>query len=391
MTSPYLFLWVNGISRLVSGALTPLLALLVTQAFAIDTLATCVIAAAAVRLCLTPLLGPLIDRVNAFSLLWRCEIALALVSLAAAAWLWFNQMGAIHWMLFFIASAIVQSIEGPAFPKLVMGLVAREELTRFTARETAIFGFARFAGPVVTGLALLVWPTDRAVMVALLAPSMVSLPVYWLIQRRGLSMPATATSERLGKQHSSIGGLFSNWTHEVIAGFRFRWSIVTERYLGLQVFLELAVIVPTFGILLPFIVTERKWGNSWLGWLEAASGAGLVIGSVLAPRAMQAIGRWRLCIGSALTLAAGVFACAACLYWDNAYGLAAALLVAKLALAFRIPAGAAQIEFPLPRPEATLVGQATLEIEHTGDAPAAFQAFANSPPLGPSVSGQVYV
>ncbi len=71
MTSPYLFLTVNGISRLVSGALTPLLALLVTQAFAIDTLATCVIAAAAVRLCLTPLLGPLIDRVNAFSLLWR--------------------------------------------------------------------------------------------------------------------------------------------------------------------------------------------------------------------------------------------------------------------------------------------------------------------------------
>jgi hypothetical protein len=55
------FLTVNHVARLVSGALTPLLALFVTQLFSIDTLATCVIAAAVVRLCLTPLLGPLVD------------------------------------------------------------------------------------------------------------------------------------------------------------------------------------------------------------------------------------------------------------------------------------------------------------------------------------------
>jgi MFS family permease len=344
--SPYVFLTVSGIGRLVAGALTPLLALLVTQSFSIDTLATCVIAAAVVRLCLTPLLGPLVDRTNPLSLLLRTEFALALLSAATAAWLLLGPVSATQWVLFFIANAVIQSIQGPAFPKVVMGIVAREELTSFTARETAIFSFARFGGPVLTGLFLLVWPTERALLFVLMAPSLVTLPVYWMMRRR-LGMSFTVKAQA-GGEGNTIGRMFGNWLHEVAAGFRFRWSIVTERYLGLQVFLELAVIVPTFGILLPYIVTDRKWSNSWLGWLEAASGAGLVIGSILAPRAMNVVGKWPLCIGSAFALAAGVFACAACVAFNNAYGLGGALFIANLALAFRMQAGAAQRRVAIP-------------------------------------------
>lgn len=344
--SPYVLLAVNGVGRLVAGALTPLLALLVTQSFSIDMLATCVIAAAVVRLCLTPLLGPLVDRTNPVSLLLRTEIALALLSAATAAWLLVGSVSATQCVLFFIANAVVQSIQGPAFPKVVMGIVAREELTRFTARETAVFSFARFGGPVLTGLFLLVWPTERALLFVLLAPSLVTLPVYWIMRRRvDISFGGNA---KANKGDETIRGLFGSWFQEVAAGFRFRWSIATERYLGLQVFLELAIIVPTFGILLPYIVTDRKWNNSWLGWLEAASGAGLVIGSVLAPRAMNVVGKWPLCMGSAVVLAAGVLGCGACLAVGNAYGLAATLFIANLALAFRMQAGAAQRRVAIP-------------------------------------------
>lgn len=346
IASPYLFLTVNGASRVVAGALTPLLALLVTQSFSIDTLAACVIAAAVTRLCLTPLLGPLVDRINPLALLLRTEVAFAVLSLGTAGWLLVGSVSAAQWVVFFIANAVVQSIQGPAFSKVVVGIVSRDEITRFTARETAVFSFARLWGPVLSGVFLLVWPAERALLLVLLAPSLLTLPVYWVMRRRlDASFGVDATSRQ---PTGSLQGHVNAWLREVIAGFRFRWSIATERYLGLQVFLELAVIVPTFGILLPYIVTQRQWSNSWLGWLEASSGAGLVIGSILAPRAMDTVGKWPLCIGSALTLGLGVLACGAFLGADNALGLGGALFVANLSLAFRMQAGAAQRRLAIP-------------------------------------------
>jgi len=52
-----------------------------------------------------------------------------------------------------------------------------------------------------------------------------------------------------------------------------------------------------------------------------------------------------------------VFACAACLAFGNAYGLAGSLLMANLALAFRMQAGAAQRRMAIPdRLRARVVG-----------------------------------
>lgn len=343
---PYAFLGVTAASRLVAGALAPLLALLVTQSFTVETLASCIVAAAAVRLCLIPVLGPLLDRWNPLIVLFRCEIALAALTLVTALALLHGPLASGFWIAFFVLSAVIQSFEGPAFPKVVLKIVAGKELTVFTSWETAMASFARFAGPALAGLFLLFWPTEKALLIVLVTPSLLTLPIYAFMRRRfGGLFPSAAKA--IGEAKTLQAHAW-NWVDGIGSGFRFRWAIATERYLGMQVFLELSVIVPTFGILLPYLVAERHWEASWLGWFEAASGAGLVAGSLLAPKAMSLVGRWPLGVGSTYATAAGVFLCGVSIHFDNRAGLSAALFCANAALGLRMQTGAAQRRLAIP-------------------------------------------
>lgn len=342
----YAFLAATSGSRLVAGALTPVLALLVTQSFTIDALAVCVIAAAGVRLFLIPVLGPLLDRWNPLVVVFRCEVAATILGLATALAVMKEPVSSGYWLAFFILNAAIQAFEGPAFPRVVLKIVTGKELTKFTAWESAMVSFARFAGPVLAGLFLLVWPTEIALRLVLLTPGLLTLPVYAYVCRRFTTL--FTSGEKTAAQGKTLETNIRDWMSGVGSGFRFRWAIKTERYLAIQVFLELVAIVPTFGILLPYLVSHRQWQTSWLGWLEAASGGGLVAGSLLAPRVMTLLGRWQLGVGSTYATAAGVALCAISIRFDSPAALSASLLLANAALGLRMQTGAAQRRLAIP-------------------------------------------
>jgi len=356
MKIPYAFLCVHGFARAAVGSLPPLIAVLITQTLSLQALATCLVASSVVQLLLTPLLAPTVDRTNPLSLLLKCEMVLALLSVTMAWQLSVGQVELTYWVLFFVGNAVLQAVEGTAYPKISLRLVAHEKLTGFIGWESMVMYSARFAGPIIAGLCLLTWTADRALIGVLILPPLLAVPLYaWMNWR--LAHLFNTDDGRPAVLHTSIKGRFETWVKDVFGGFKMRWAIETERYLSIQVCLELALVIPTFGILLPRVLMELKWDNSWLGWLEAGSGAGLMLGSVLAPKLIRQVGQWRICIGSAFLLALAVGICGIFVMQAKPFLLTSSLFLANFFLALRIQAGSAQRRVAVPdRLRAQFVG-----------------------------------
>jgi len=347
MRIPYIFLGITGVGRIASSALPPLIALLVTQSLSIKALASCLVVSAFLRFLLTPLLAPLVDRSNALRLLFICEILSAFASAFTAMLLWLDQISFFYWMLYFSASAVIQSVEATSSPKVTLKLVRHDQMTKYIGWESMVIYGSRFVGPMIGGLSLLIWPVNVALMLTLILPVLLAVPLSYFLYARFGSM--FENNENPTQAQASIyKDKFQNWRNDVLSGFYMRWAISTERFLALQIFLELAFIIPTFGILLPRVVLDNHWANSWLGWLEASSGAGLVLGGVLAPNAMKWFGQWSVCIGSAIAVGLAVALCAVFVALGNTMGLAVCLFVGNLTLAMRIQAGAAQRRVAVP-------------------------------------------
>jgi MFS family permease len=356
MKIPYAFLGVHGLARAAVGSLPPLIAILITQSLSLQALAACMVASTAVQLLLTPLLAPTVDRTNPLLLLLKCEIVFALLSMVTSWQLLVGHIGLLYWGTFFVGSAVIQAVVGTAYPKISLRLVAHDKLTDFIGWESMVLYSARFAGPIIAGLCLLTWTADKALIGVLMLPPLLAVPLYAWINWR-LSDLFDLDDARPIVQPTSIKGRFETWTKNVMGGFKMRWAIETERYLSIQVCLELALVIPTFGILLPRVLMDMQWNNSWLGWLEAGSGAGLMLGSVLAPKTIKQFGQWRTGIGSAFLLALAVGLCGIFITQRQPYLLTTSLFLANFFLALRIQSGSAQRRVAVPdRLRAQFVG-----------------------------------
>ncbi|WP_338846090.1 MFS transporter [Massilia sp. W12] len=344
---PYLFLAAHGIAGLASAILPVLIALMVTQSLSLQALASCMVISAGVRLLLTPLLAPIVDQSNPLRLLFFCNLAFAALSLGAAWFVGESAMGITHWGAYFIISAMIQAFEGSAYPKISVQLVEHKRLEEFTGWEYAVLYSARLGGPVIAGLCLLAWSPQQSLLLTLLLPPFLCLPLYALLLLR-LGERFKRKPESGPAKQDRMSEKVRAWGRDVMGGFRLRWAVRTERYLSIQIFLELLLIIPSFGILLPSVLQERRWSNSWLAWLEAGSGAGLVLGSVLAPKLMRYCGQWRVSLTAAFLLALAVACCALFIVQNLPLALVFALFCANFMLALRIQGGAAQRRVAVP-------------------------------------------
>ncbi len=347
MKIQYSFLVVNGIRGLASSAMPPLIALLVTQSISMESLALCLLTSAALRFALTPIVAPLVDNSNPLKIIFFCEFSSAIFSAILAFTLWTNTINLVFWISYFALTAVAQAFEGTAIPKISVKLVSNNELNSFIGLESAVMYSTRMIGPIMGGISLLIWKPDEALMAILTLPALIAVPLsYFLLLTVGSKFQTSAIEN--SKSITETSAEFSDWLKNVSNGFRMRWSIATERFVALQVFLELLFVIPTFGIVLPRIIIENQWANSWLGWLEASSGAGLVAGALLAPRLLRIINAWVLCVSSAIFLS--IFVCISGLFisYNNGYGLAALLFLANFSLSLRIQAGASQRRVAVP-------------------------------------------
>jgi len=242
---------------------------------------------------------------------------------------------------------VIQSALGPAYSKISVRLVTSESMTVFSAWEGAVFYVARLGGPIIAGLCLLLWPASTVVISALLLPAVFAAGVYTALSKK-VGHLFRASEVTAVNPNGTVREKFSVWGRDIAGGFLMRWKIPIERFLTVQVFLELVVIIPTFGIVLPSILGSQKLAASWLGWLEASCGAGLVFGSLAAPKIISHLKPWLACVVSAFLLSAFVLVCGLFEAYGNTYGLTGALFFANLALGVRMQAGAAQRRVAIP-------------------------------------------
>ncbi len=343
----YSLLFTNAIGNTVAGVLPPVIAVLVTKTLSLQALATLLIASALVRFILTPLLAPFVERHNPLALSLRCEYLLLGLCSWMAWQLFANHISMVDWLLYFVGSAVIQSALAPAYSKISVRLVPNEDMTVFSAWEGAVFYIARLGGPIIAGVCLLLWPATTVLIAVLLLPAVFGMFVYAILNKKAGHL--FDTSMKMPRQKSlTARELFSMWTQEISDGFSIRWRIRTERFLAVQVFLELLVIIPTFGIVLPSILTSRNLDASWLGWMEAGCGAGLVLGSLAAPKVIDIVSPWRACIGSAFLLSVFVFLCGFFETQGDMPGLTLALFLANFSLGVRMQSGAAQRRVAIP-------------------------------------------
>lgn len=340
-------LLINGAKGLSTSAIPPLLALLLTQTFSMEHFAICLMLNAGLRFFLTPVLSPSVDKINPAKIVIFSELINSIASLFISYKLWIQSISFEYWIMFFSINAIIHSFETTAAIKISTRLVEKKLLIKFISLESSILYSSRMVGPIVSGLALLFTSPSNALTFMLCAPSVITIPLSLYIY---IKTKNTFDNEiiKYNFEIKNIYKFIQNWKNEVTNGFLMRWAIPVERYLAIQVFFELIFIIPTFGILLPKLVTYAHWDNSWLGWIEASSGVGLVLGALLAPKFIKIIGNWKLCIGSALNLSICVAFCGFFVENDNKIGLSIALFLANFLLAIRIQAGGAQRRMAIP-------------------------------------------
>lgn len=343
----YSLLFTNAIGNTVAGVLPPVIAVLVTNTLSLQALASLLIASAFVRFVLTPVLAPFVERQNPIELSLHCEY----LHFGLCSWtvwqLFTNRISMGDWLLYFIGSAVIQSALAPAYSKISIRLVPNEEMTVFSAWEGAVFYIARLGGPIIAGLCLLLWPANTVLIAALWLPTIFALFVYAVLHRKTRHLFDGATCATRG-QRLMTQTLFSMWAKDISEGFLIRWRIPTERFLTVQVFFELLVIIPSFGIVLASILISQNLDASWLGWMEAGCGAGLVLGSLAAPKVIDLLSPWRACIGSAFLLSVFVFLCGVFQTQENIYALTVALFLANFFLGIRMQSGAAQRRVAIP-------------------------------------------
>lgn len=345
-TSNFGLLSTNALGNIVSGILPPLIAIWIGNVMSLQSLASLMVASAVIGFFFTPILAPFVEACHPLKLCVRIEAICLILCIWIAFRLHQHAIEYSDWMLYFVCTSIAQSMLAPAYYKISAKIVSADDMVAFNSWESAVFYVARMGGPIIAGFAMLVWQVENILTFTLLFPSVyAAIAFFYLNKQHGHLF---LTSEIKPRSGLDAKARYNAWWTDIKEGFVIRWKIPTERFLALQVFLELLVIIPTFGIVLPAVVLALRLESSWLGWFEAACGAGLVLGSLCAPKFLRVFKPWSLGLLAAGLLSVGVLACGIFVYLPQPPFLAIALVMANFCLALRIQAGAAQRRVAIP-------------------------------------------
>lgn len=231
-----------------------------------QVLATATLGLIAPTVLLGPIVGTYVDRWNRRLTILISDAFIAFVSLLLAYLFWTAQMQVWHVYVVIVARAVGGAFHGPAFGASTTMLVPERHLTRIGGLNQSITGAIQVFGPLLGALLISILPLHGVMLIDVGTAAFAILPLLFV----DIPQPEPQADSQGESTLTSIR-----------VAFGFVW-----RHRGLFYIAALAgfmnfVINPVF-VLLPLLVTEHFGGDALqLGWLQSASGAGLIAGGLL--------------------------------------------------------------------------------------------------------------
>lgn len=213
---------------------------------------------------LGPIAGTLVDRWNrrvvmlaADGLIAAATIGLALLFAAETA-----SVAAIYAIL--LVRALGEMFHAPAMSASTPLMVPEHHLARIAGINQSLTGMITIIAPPLGALLIDILPMQSVLAIDVITALFAIIPLLFI---------AIPQPERRSAAPSSVRA-------DLAAGFRYVWAWPGLRILLLMAMAITFCLFPAFA-LIPLLVTEHFGGAaSDLGWLQAAWGAGLVIGGI---------------------------------------------------------------------------------------------------------------
>ncbi len=215
---------------------------------------------------LGPVAGTYVDRWNRRLTILISDTFIALVSLLLAYLFWSGKMQVWHVYVVIMARAVGGAFHGPAMSASTTLLVPTRHLTRIAGLNQSMLGAIQVLGPPLGALLISILPLHGVMLIDVGTAAFAIIPLLFL----QIPQPETQPGEAGESIFTSIR-----------VAFRFVW-----RHRGIFYIAALAgfmnfIINPVF-VLLPLLVTQHFGGEAFhLGWLQSASGIGLIVGGFL--------------------------------------------------------------------------------------------------------------
>lgn len=215
---------------------------------------------------LGPLVGAYVDRWNRRLTILISDTFIALVSLFLAYLFWTGNMEIWHVYVVIVARSIGGAFHGPAITASTTMLVPSRHLTRIAGLNQSMNGALQVMGPMLGALLISILPLHGVMLVDVGTAIFALIPLLFL----QIPQPPEESTEDRERIFTSIG-----------IAFRWVWEHRGVFYIvALAGFMNF-IINPVF-VLLPLLVTQHFGGTAiHLGWLQSASGVGLIGGGFL--------------------------------------------------------------------------------------------------------------
>ncbi len=265
---PFFTIWAGQALSLLGSSLVQfaLVWWLTEQTGSATVLALATLAATLPRIVLGPLAGALVDRWNRRTVMIAADSSIALVTVALAL---LFAAGAVHTWHIYVAMLLRAAGGGfhwPAMQASTSLMVPERHLARVAGLNQTLNGAMTIAAPPLGALLLALLPLQGVLAIDVITAAMAVTT---------LALTAVPQPER------PAGRAMASVREDFAAGLRYVWA-----WPGLRALLVLAMAInfclfPAFS-LLPILVTGRfDGGAAELGWMQSASGAGLLLGGIV--------------------------------------------------------------------------------------------------------------
>ena len=231
-----------------------------------QVLATATMALVVPQVLLGPVAGTFVDRWNRRLTILIADGGVALVALFLAYLFWTGAMRPWHVYPILLIRAIGGAFHAPAINASTTLLVPKRHLTRVAGLNQSMQGALNIVGPILGAFLISLLPVHGVMMIDVGTAAFAIVPLLFL----SIPQPAAAGETRREPFFTSLR-----------AGFRYvRARRGVLRLLGVAAAINF-VVNPAF-VLLPLLVTRHFGGGPLeLGWLQSASGFGVIAGGLI--------------------------------------------------------------------------------------------------------------
>ena len=215
---------------------------------------------------LGPIAGAYVDRWNRRLTILIADASIACVSLLLAYLFWSGQMEIWHVYLVIVGRSIGGAFHRPAITASTTMLVPERHLTRIAGLNQSMIGGIRVLGPVAGAMLISIMPLHGVMLIDVATAAFAILPLLFL----RIPQPKAETMQKGERLLTSLR-----------IAFAFVWQYRGIFHIAMLAGFINFVISPVF-VLLPLLVTQHFQGGPLeLGWLQSASGVGLIAGGLL--------------------------------------------------------------------------------------------------------------